>query len=56
MNEKGANVCAFVDRRGTVSAKFLVLHIVLQGHVRLEEPIDQLFLLVLGVYAAQRSC
>jgi hypothetical protein len=32
------------------------LRIVLQRHVRLEKPIDQFFLLVLSVYAAQSSC
>ena len=56
MNEKGSDVCAFVDGRRTVSAKFLVLRIVLQRHVRLEKPIEQFFLLVLSAYAAQRSC
>jgi hypothetical protein len=56
VNEKGSDVCAFVDGHQTVSAKFLVLRIVLEGHVRLEEPIQQLLLLVLGMYAAQSSC
>ena len=56
VNEKGSDVRVFVDGHQTVSAKFLVLRVVLQGHVRLEEPIEQLFLLVLGAYAAQRSC
>src|SRR4029077_15829312 len=56
VNEKRSDVCAFVDGCRTVSTKFLVLRIILQRHVRLEKPIDQLFLLVLGAYAAQSSC
>ena len=56
MNEKRADVCAFIDGRRTVRNKFLVLRVVLQRHVRLEKPIDQLFFLVLGVYPAQSSC
>ena len=56
MKEKRPDVCAFVDGHRTVSAKFLVLRIVLQRHIRLEKPIDQFLLLILSVYAAQSSC
>ena len=55
MNEKGPDVCAFVDGHQTVPNKLLVLRIVLQGHVGLEKPIHQFFLLVLSSYAAQSS-
>jgi hypothetical protein len=40
VNEKGSDICTFIDGRRTISAKFLVLRIVLQRHVRLEKPID----------------
>jgi hypothetical protein len=56
VNVKRPDVRVFVDGRRTVSAKFLILRIVLQRHVRLEEPIEQFFLLVLSAYAAQSSC
>jgi hypothetical protein len=56
VNEKRSDVCAFVDGYRTISAKFLVLRIILQTHVRLEKPIEQFFLLVLSVYTAQASC
>jgi hypothetical protein len=56
VDKKSSNVCAFVDGRRTVPNKLLMLRIILQRHVRLKKTIDQFFLLVLGMYAAQTSC
>ena len=53
---EGSDVCAFIDGHRTVPDKLLVLRIVLERHVRLEKPVDQFFLLILSVYAAQSSC
>jgi hypothetical protein len=56
VNVKRPDACTFVDGRRTVLDKFLVLRIVLQRHVRLEKPINQFFLLVLGAGATKSSC
>jgi hypothetical protein len=55
VNEKRPNVCAFIDGHRTVSDKFLVLRIVLKGHVRLKESIDEFFLLVLSACGTENS-
>jgi hypothetical protein len=55
VNEKRPNVCAFIDGHRTVSDKFLVLRIVLKGHVGLEKSIDEFFLLVLSACGTENS-
>jgi hypothetical protein len=55
VEKEGSDICAFIHGCGAVPNKFLVLRVVLQRHVRLEKPIDQFFLLILGMYAAQTS-
>jgi len=56
VNKKASDVCVFIYGRRTVPTKLLVLRIVLQRHVRFEQPIDQFFLLVLCMYTAGSSC
>jgi hypothetical protein len=55
VNEKRPDVCALIDGRRTVTGKFLVLRVVLQGHIWFEKPIDQFLLLVLGACGAENS-
>jgi hypothetical protein len=53
VNVKRSHPGAFADRRRSVNDEFFVLGIILQGHIRLKEPIHELSFLVLGVKAGE---